>query len=122
MWVILLEKFFLQFVLDILYYPLWWYTGGARRMVLFCWRQIQEGNLNFSPGLWLVNIFVPMFGQTDWQGRIVSFFMRLVNVIFRFIALLIWTAIVVVLFFFYLLLPVFVLYMIFTPAFVHKII
>ncbi|HOX60378.1 MAG TPA: hypothetical protein PLV72_00025 [Candidatus Magasanikbacteria bacterium] len=120
MWVILLEKFALQFVLDILYYPLWWYTGGAQRMILFCWRQIKEGNLNFSPGLWLANIFVPMFGQYDWQGRIVSFFMRLVNVIFRFFALLIWVIIVVGIFFVYLLLPVFIAYLIFAPYFVHK--
>ena len=120
MWVILLEKFALQFVLDILYYPLWWYTGGAQRMILFCWRQIKEGNLNFSPGLWLENIFVPMFGQYDWQGRIVSFFMRLVNVIFRFFALLIWVIIVTGIFFVYLLLPVVIVYLIFAPYFVHK--
>jgi hypothetical protein len=120
MWVILLEKFALQFVLDILYYPLWWYTGGAQRMILFCWRQIKEGNLNFSPGLWLENIFVPMFGQYDWQGRIVSFFMRLVNVIFRFFALLVWVIVVIGIFFVYLLLPVVIVYLIFAPYFVHK--
>jgi len=27
--------------------------------------------------VWLKNLFAPMFGQTDWQGRLISFFMRL---------------------------------------------
>ena len=36
--------------------------------------------------LWLKNLFVPMFGQHDWQGRLVSFLIRLVQLIARGIA------------------------------------
>jgi hypothetical protein len=32
------------------------------------------GNAQFAPGLWFLNIFVPMFGQYDWQGRSGEFF------------------------------------------------
>lgn len=39
--------------------------------------------------IWIRNFFVPMYGQHDWSGRIVSFFMRLVVLIGRLIALLV---------------------------------
>jgi len=71
-----------------------------------------EGNGNLAPGLWLKNIFVPMFGQTDWQGRITSFFMRLVNVIGRGMGLLIWTMVVWILFLMYLTIPIIVVFQI----------
>ena len=32
---------------------------------------------------WAKNIFVPMFGRYDWQSRIISVFMRFVNVVGR---------------------------------------
>ncbi len=59
-----------------------------------------------SPGLWLKNIFVPMFGQYDWQGRLVSFFMRLVQVVVRSVALVFWLIACLVLFVLWLALPV----------------
>lgn len=41
--------------------------------------------------VWIKNIFVPMFGMHDWQSRLISFFMRVVQIIGRSIALLIFT-------------------------------
>ena len=46
-------------------------------------------------GVWTKNIFVPMFGMHDWQSRIISFFMRVVQIIGRSIALCILTVIIV---------------------------
>ena len=37
--------------------------------------------------VWIRNIFVPMFGMYDWQSRLISFFMRVVQIIGRTIAL-----------------------------------
>lgn len=39
--------------------------------------------------IWLKNFFVPMYGQYDWTGRLISVFMRLVILIGRFIALIV---------------------------------
>ncbi len=103
-------KLVIQFFIDIFYFPVWWYSVGAKRAFLACTGLIGEANSNLAPGLWLKNIFVPMFGQTDWQGRITSFFMRLVNVIGRSIGLLIWSTVVWILFFAWLLLPAFVVF------------
>jgi hypothetical protein len=91
---------------------LWWYTGGIVYFGQFSWNLLQAGNFRLAPGLWLKNIFVPMFGQVDFQGRMVSFFMRLVNVIGRSIALFFWLLMVLFIFCLWLVFPIFVVYMI----------
>ena len=112
MWLLVLQRMLLEFFFDLLYFPLWWYTGGAKRVALFCYRLIQAGNAQFAPFLWLKNIFVPMYGQRDIQGILMSVFVRFWNVIFRSIFLLLWLVVVLFLYLIYLALPVFVLYMI----------
>ncbi|MBI2436979.1 MAG: hypothetical protein HYV41_04535 [Candidatus Magasanikbacteria bacterium] len=114
MFLLVLQRMLLEFVLDIVYFPIWWYIGGAEHALKFCIGLLRDANGMLAPGLWLKNIFVPMFGQYDWQGRIVSFFMRLANVIFRSIGLVIWFVIVMILFFMWVLFPMFVLYMLLT--------
>lgn len=105
MWVLTLQRLSIQFVLDVLYFPVWWYSVGFVRF----WRGyvefLREGNEQFVPFLWMRHIFTPMFGQTDWQGRIMSVFMRFVNIIFRLIALGIWTLVVSFFFLLWLSLP-----------------
>ena len=105
MWILIFQRMTIEFFVDIFVFPIWWYTAGARRSLLFCVHFFQSGNIQVAPGLWLKNIFVPMYGQYDWQGRIMSFFMRLVNVIGRSIALVIWLVIAILLFFVWLLIP-----------------
>ena len=111
MWILVFQRILLDFLLDILYFPLWWYTGGAKHALIFCYNLWQDTNQYLAPWLWLKNIFVPMFGQHDWQGRLMSFFIRFFNVIFRAIGLLIWTAVVALLFALWMLFPLFVVYM-----------
>lgn len=71
---------------------------------------LQRGNNRLAPGIWLANIFVPMFGQFDWQGRIVSFFMRVVQVVVRTGVLAIWLVVCLLLFFSWFVIPVVVIY------------
>jgi hypothetical protein len=37
----------------------------------------------FSPALWWRYLFVPMYGQYNWQGRVISFIMRFVQGVVR---------------------------------------
>ena len=92
MWLLIFQRLSVEFFLDILYFPIWWYTRGILRVGRFCWQLVGDANESLAPGLWLRHIFTPMFGQTDWQGRIMSFFMRVVNIIGRSMALAIWSA------------------------------
>lgn len=75
---------------EIVYFPFWWYSVGfletLKKLGRF-WLG-QEQALGFS--VWLKNIFVPMYGQYDWAGRLISFFIRVVQIIFRGFVLLFW--------------------------------
>lgn len=113
MWLLVLQRLFWEFVLDFLYFPLWWYSGGAARAAKFCYGLLQDGNMYLAPGLWLKNLLVPMYGQTDMQGRLMSVFIRFANVICRGAMLLAWLLIVFVIFLLWLIFPVFVVWMFF---------
>ena len=108
--ILILQRLLLEALLDIFYFPLWWYSRGLLYAVRCCVDIFKQGNVALAPGLWLLNLFVPMFGQFDWQGRIISFFMRLVQIIARSIALLVWLGFCIVLFIAWLLLPIIVFY------------
>lgn len=103
------QRLLVESVLDIIYFPIWWYTKGALHALRWCFNLLKQGNENLAPGLWFANLFVPMFGQFDIQGRIVSFFMRLVQIFARTVALLVWLGLCFVLFVCWLALPVLVL-------------
>ena len=103
---LLIQRLVLEFFFDILYAPVWWYSVGAKQVLIALLRTAKHASLRLAPMLWLKNIFVPMFGQTDWQGRMVSFFMRFVNVIGRSIALCVVTVFVLGLFFLWVAVPI----------------
>ncbi len=111
MWILVIQRITLEFLFDLVYFPIWWYTGGIKHAGGFCFHLVQLGNARLAPALWVKNIFVPMFGQTDIQGRLVSVLMRFLNIIFRTIALLIWMVVVACVFTLWLILPVVVVYM-----------
>lgn len=99
-------KIILQIFGEILYFPIWWYSVGfvrTTKSVFRFWRE-QESFLGFS--IWLKNIFVPMYGRRDIPSRLISFFMRLVQIIFRGVVLLVWLGVVLILLFVWLIFPI----------------
>ena len=113
MWILVIQRMVLELVLDLVYFPLWWYTAGTKKAAITCYHLLQDGNMRMAPGLWLKNIFAPMYGQTDWRGRLTSFFVRSANIVLRGFALLVWLIVVVMIFLLWLVFPVFVVYMLF---------
>ena len=85
--IVLFQKIFADAIFDIFLFPIWWYSKGLSRLTAYLFAALQMANIKLAPGLWLKNLFVPMFGQTDWQGRLMSVFMRIANVFFRGIVL-----------------------------------
>ncbi len=110
MYLVIIQRLILEAALDALYFPLWWYTGGVKHAAQWCLELLKKGNRALAPGLWLQNIFVPMFGQYDWQGKLVSFFMRSVQVAGRSIALVFWLVVCLALFLVWLTIPAVVVY------------
>jgi hypothetical protein len=68
---------------DLLLFPVWWYTRGimetADRIAGFWAHSLKSLNL----AVWLKNIFVPMYGQRDFTGVLISVLMRIVQIILR---------------------------------------
>lgn len=112
MFVTVLHKVVFQFLIDLLFFPVWWYSNGLAGVSLGLWHRFQSGRMRLAPGLWFRNIFTPMFGQTDWQGRLTSFIVRLMNVFARGIALGIWFLLLVFLLLLWLVWPLFLVGMI----------
>jgi hypothetical protein len=73
---------------DILYFPLWWYSRGLADTAIFCWHKIQQRQEKLGLSIWINNLFTPMFGQYDFEGRLISFLVRLIQIILRSIFLL----------------------------------
>ena len=86
-------KILSEMLWEILYFPLWWYSGGllelSRSLKVFL------GNKEKSLALfvWIKNIFTPMYGQRDIAGSIISFLMRVFQIIVRGTAMLFWLSI-----------------------------
>ena len=105
MWFIVLQRITVQFILDVLYFPLWWYSAGAWTALRFCFQLFSDQQTKLAPMLWLKNLFVPMYGQYDWQGRIVSVFIRFANVCIRSMVVIVWAVFYLIGFVLYLLTP-----------------
>lgn len=85
-------KVFTDLVREILYFPLWWYTGGLYKLAVFLSEFVIEKQKSIGLAVWAKNIFTPMYGQTDMAGKLISFVIRLIQVIFRSAAMLFWLA------------------------------
>ena len=92
-------------LMDILLFPVWWYSRGARAMAGYLYRAVVFEARRLAIGLWIQNIFVPMYGQWNWQGRLVSFFMRVVQILGRSIFLCVWALLLICVFLLYTVLP-----------------
>lgn len=89
-------KYILQrILLDILYFPLWWYTRGLLRILRWGGETIGNTERQLALGIWLKAMFKPMFQDYTWEGRLVSFFMRAVLLIFKMVMFGAWVATVV---------------------------
>lgn len=95
---------------SVLYFPVWWYTGGMVRAVRFCGGVVAGAARTLGFSVWLKNLFVPMFGQRDIASRLISFFMRLVTIAFYSVLLLLLAVVMFAVFLLWLVAPLFVIF------------
>lgn len=82
-----LRYFFIDLIGGIIRWPFWWYTKGFVHVTRSGMNFIKMYARMLSIRVWIKNIFVPMFGMYDWQSRLISFFMRVAQIIIRSIGL-----------------------------------
>ena len=82
-----LAELILEFLLDVVRFPWWWYSGGLRSAATWCWQGFSSARARVSLGLFLRHFFTPMYGDYSFSGRVISLIMRFCLVIFKFIRL-----------------------------------
>lgn len=75
---------------DFLYWPVWWYSKGLLNTIQLSLRSIKNQQETLGVSIWIKNLFTPMYGQYDWEGRLISFVIRFIQIIFRIILLIVW--------------------------------
>jgi len=96
----------------ILYFPVWWYSQGLLNVLKGGLNMIRDFEQTLGFFIWLKNLFVPMFGQRDISGRIISVFLRFFQIIVKGIILLIFSVLVFAFYLIWLVLPIFIIYQI----------
>lgn len=72
--------------------PAWWYTRGLAIMTAWFRRFVRDASERFSLGVWVKNLFVPMYGDTEWSGRLISFGVRFAMIFVRGGAVAVWSS------------------------------
>lgn len=74
---------FYKALINVLYFPIWWYSFGLKKRIT----EFGQGTINLFRNLALklmiTHLFKPMFGERSKSGRIISFFMRLILLVWR---------------------------------------
>ena len=103
-------KIFAEFVKDLIYFPLWWYSVGFLKIINLLRSFLVYSLRVLGIAVWLKNLFRPMYGQKDIAGALISFFMRIFQIIIRSIGFVILSIIAIILGLIWLVAPVIVVY------------
>jgi hypothetical protein len=75
---------FVQLALSrILGLPIWWYGQGLAAFLKRLSQTISDVSKILALRVWIKNLFVPMYGETSFSGKVISFGIRLIMVFVR---------------------------------------
>jgi len=111
-------KIVVELVGDIIFFPLWWYSKGLFDFLKSQLQFLENRQKGLALAVWIKNIFKPMFGQNDWQGKLISVIMRIFQIIIRSIAMMFWILVSFLLIIFWISLPVLIFYQIIFQIFI----
>ncbi len=78
-----LKDLFLDTIWEVLYFPIWWYSRGLKKTVLFCWRRVSGGWSALALSIFLKNFFKPMYGQRGWDAYVLSLATHFLQLVWR---------------------------------------
>ena len=108
-----LKVIVIDIIWEILYFPIWWYSSGLIRIFYFCLKRIKKEWNNLGLSIHFKFLFTPMYAQKDFAGRAISFFMRLINLIFKSVVFLILLSWYLLLFLLWITLPIIIIWQIY---------
>lgn len=80
---------FVDLLGSIAWFPVWWYSVGLMKVVNSSREALSYRARSYAFAIWIKNFFVPMYGQYDIVGRLVSVLMRFVVLVGRSIAIVV---------------------------------
>lgn len=83
----LIRLFLSETLGSIIRFLFWWYTEGLIEAARWCARGLRFRWESAGIAIWVRNFFVPMYGQYDLAGRLVSVVMRFFVLIGRLIGI-----------------------------------
>lgn len=83
----IVKLFSVDFVGSIVWFPVWWYTRGLRKVCRLAFAALCYRWKSYAFAIWAKNFFVPMYGAHDIWSRLISILMRSVVLLGRLIAL-----------------------------------
>ncbi|MCD4761078.1 hypothetical protein K8R42_04230 [bacterium] len=104
------KSIFLDLIGEILYFPIWWYTQGLKRTALYIFNSIKNTSRNLALVVMFKSLFKPMFGQYDREGRLISFFMRIILTLARLILFIVLATLQLAMLVFWIILPALVVW------------
>jgi hypothetical protein len=104
------KSFVIDLLKEVLYFPIWWYTAGLKRTVLYIWNSIRSSFNNLALPIMFKNLFKPMFGQYDREGRIISFFMRIILTISRLVVFILFIIFYILLLIIWVVIPIIIVW------------
>ena len=72
---------------SVIWFPIWWYTKGFKNFIKWCIQGLEYRAKQYAFKIWFKNFFIPMYGQYDLVGRLISVGMRFFVIIGRGIAI-----------------------------------
>lgn len=97
-------------VWNTVYFPIWWYTRGILRILGLMKHQVQSLAHTLHLPTLFKYLFKPMYGYTDIISRIISFYVRIAQLILLLCVTLIVVLGLLILLVIWIVAPVFVLY------------
>jgi hypothetical protein len=107
---LIFKDLFLDAVLELLYFPVWWYSRGLKKAAFFCWKRVKDGWRVMALSILIRNVFKPMYAQRGWDAYVLSMMVRLFQLFWRFLFMFLWFFLWVLVLLAWLVLPVFAVY------------
>ena len=106
----MLRFIIVDFILQTVYFPLWWYSVGTYKILKAIYREIKEFAYSLNLSILFKNLLNPMYGLNDFFSRLISFFVRIAYFFIILIITIIWIMVLIVIFILWLIAPWFILY------------
>ena len=103
-------KILAEIIQDLIMFPLWWYSYGLMQLGEGLIKFLINRQKSLALFVWIKNIFKPMYGQQDWQGIMISIFIRFIQIVFRSLVLFFCGILAVLVLLFWLMLPLIAVY------------